>query len=100
LAGGKETHHSTGFTCGIVGLPNLGKSTLINAFKAAQAQVANYPFTTIDPNIGVVPVPDPRLDRFTGTHEPAKTVPPHWNFWTSLALSRGLVRERDRGTGS
>ena len=49
--------------CGIVGLPNVGKSTIFNALTAAKAQAANYPFCTIDPNVGVVSVPDDRLDR-------------------------------------
>ena len=51
-----------GFNCGIVGLPNVGKSTLFNALTASQAEAANYPFCTIEPNLGRVPVPDPRLD--------------------------------------
>ena len=50
-----------GFQCGIVGLPNVGKSTIFNALTAAKAEAANYPFCTIDPNTGIVKVPDPRL---------------------------------------
>jgi len=51
--------------CGIVGLPNVGKSTIFNALTSAKAQAANYPFCTIDPNVGIVSVPDARLDRIT-----------------------------------
>ena len=64
-----------GFTCGIVGLPNVGKSTLFNAITAAGAEAANYPFCTIDPNVGVVTVPDPRIDRLVAIYKPAKIVP-------------------------
>ena len=52
-----------GFQCGIVGLPNVGKSTIFNALTSAKAEAANYPFCTIEPNTGIVKVPDPRLSR-------------------------------------
>ena len=61
--------------CGIVGLPNVGKSTIFNALTAAEAQAANYPFCTIDPNVGIVSVPDERLDRITEFVKPNRTVP-------------------------
>ncbi|HLA71282.1 MAG TPA: GTPase, partial [Steroidobacteraceae bacterium] len=64
-----------GIKCGIVGLPNVGKSTLFNALTRAQIAAENYPFCTIDPNIGIVPVPDPRLDALSKIVEPEKIVP-------------------------
>ncbi len=61
--------------CGIVGLPNVGKSTLFSALTSAPAEAANYPFCTIDPNVGIVNVPDPRLKKLTEMFHPKKTVP-------------------------
>jgi GTP-binding protein YchF len=80
---------------GIVGLPNAGKSTLFNALTQAGANVANYPFTTIDPNTGVVPVPDVRLDRLAELIRPPKVIPATVTF-TDIA---GLVRGASRGEG-
>ncbi|MBV8196096.1 MAG: redox-regulated ATPase YchF [Candidatus Dormibacteraeota bacterium] len=80
---------------GIVGLPNAGKSTLFNALTRAGAAVGNYPFTTIDPNTGVVPVPDPRLDRLAALFAPPKVIPATVTF-TDIA---GLVRGASRGEG-
>lgn len=81
--------------CGIVGLPNVGKSTLFNAITQAGAESANYPFCTIDPNVGVVTVPDERLDYLTELYEPKKTIPTAFEF-VDIA---GLVEGASKGEG-
>ena len=81
--------------CGIVGLPNVGKLTLFNALTAAEIAAENYPFCTIDPNVGVVPVPDPRLGVLTDIVGPQKTVPTTMEF-VDIA---GLVAGASKGEG-
>jgi GTP-binding protein YchF len=82
-------------TCGIVGLPNVGKSTLFNCLTAAQAEAANYPFCTIDPNVGMVSVPDERLDKLSEIIHPERTVPAVVSF-VDIA---GLVKGASQGEG-
>ncbi|TCS95499.1 redox-regulated ATPase YchF [Hazenella coriacea] len=82
-------------TTGIVGLPNVGKSTLFNAITQAGAESANYPFCTIDPNVGVVDVPDPRLKRLAEIVKPQRIVPTSFQF-VDIA---GLVKGASRGEG-
>jgi len=80
---------------GIVGLPNVGKSTLFNALTAGHAASSNYPFTTIEPNVGIVFVPDPRLRRLTSIYQPKKTTPASVRF-VDIA---GLVQGSSKGEG-
>jgi len=84
-----------GIKCGIVGLPNVGKSTLFNALTKAGIAAANFPFCTIDPNVGVVPVPDPRLGELAGIVKPQKVIPTSIEF-VDIA---GLVAGASKGEG-
>src|SRR5574338_1550936 len=84
-----------GFKCGIVGLPNVGKSTLFNALTKAGIAAANYPFCTIEPNVGIVSVPDKRLDQLAEIVKPQNTVPTIMEF-VDIA---GLVKGASKGEG-
>lgn len=84
-----------GFKCGIVGLPNVGKSTIFNALTSAKAEAANYPFCTIEPNTGIVLVPDPRLKQICQYIPPQKIIPASMTF-VDIA---GLVKGASKGEG-
>lgn len=84
-----------GFKCGIVGLPNVGKSTLFNSLSSAKAEAANYPFCTIEPNVGMVPVPDPRLDQLTELVQPKNVVP----AVVKIVDIAGIVKGASKGEG-
>ena len=84
-----------GIKCGIVGLPNVGKSTLFNALTKAGIEAQNFPFCTIEPNTGVVPVPDPRQDKLAAIVKPERTVPTTMEF-VDIA---GLVEGASKGEG-
>src|SRR3990167_5557932 len=81
--------------CGIVGLPNVGKSTLFNCLTKAQVAAANYPFCTIEPNVGIVPVPDPRLENLAAIVKPERILPTTVEF-VDIA---GIVKGASQGEG-
>jgi len=86
-----------GFNCGIVGLPNVGKSTIFNALTSAGAQASNYPFTTIDPNVGVVDMPDERIDKLVEIYKPKKITPTSMEFVDIAGLVKGAAQGEGLG---
>jgi len=86
-----------GIKCGIVGLPNVGKSTLFNALTRAQIPAENYPFCTIDPNVGIVPVPDPRLDALAAIARPERILPTTVEFVDIAGIVKGAAQGEGLG---
>ncbi len=86
-----------GFKCGIVGLPNVGKSTLFNALTKAGIDAENYPFCTIEPNVGIVTVPDLRMDKLAGIVKPQRTVPAVMQFVDIAGLVKGAAKGEGLG---
>src|ERR1700753_2261847 len=86
-----------GFACRIVGLPNVGKSTIFNALTSAKAEAANYPFCTIEPNTGIVKVPDPRLAEIAKCIPPNKLVPASMEFVDIAGLVKGAAKGEGLG---
>src|SRR5574344_2050622 len=84
--------------CGIVGLPNVGKSTLFNCLSSAKAQAANFPFCTIEPNVGTITVPDERLNKLAELVHPAKIIPTTVKILDIAGLVKGA--SKDEGLGN
>ena len=78
--------------CGIVGLPNVGKSTIFSALTSAKAEAANYPFCTIDPNVGIVAVPDARLTKLSAMFKPKKTIYAKVTYADIAGLDSGAAK--------
>src|ERR1700723_1556805 len=86
-----------GFKCGIIGLPNVGKSTLFNALTKAGIAAANYPFCTIEPNVGIVPLPDARLDKIAALANSKQIVPTTVTFVDIAGLVAGAAQGEGLG---